>query len=202
MNSVAPLALTSSDLSTEPIPAALTSLIESAVAAFDADRETARRYLQRASALLRVTARPASRPMAAQELHRRGGLAVWQVNRVVDYIEAHLTERITGQALAALISVSVGQLFRAFKASTGIPPFQYVARRRIELACTMMKTTREPLSQVAIACGLCDQSHFCRLFRRLVGVSPGTWRRTHGAEQQPVAAFEHRYGSLNAVRAD
>lgn len=175
--------LTPAQQSAEPFPAALGSLIDGAVAAFDADRDRSRRYLLRASALLRAKYRSAG---DAEELYCRAGLAAWQVNRIIDYIEAHLTERIRGEDLAGLILVSVGQLFRAFKASVGVPPFHYIARRRVELACTMMKTTREPLSQVAIACGLCDQSHFCRVFRRLVGSSPGAWRRAHASAPNSV----------------
>ena len=80
--------------------------------------------------------------------------------------------------LADLIGVSVGQLIRAFKISVGVPPFHYIASRRVELACTMMTTTRVPLSQIAIACGLCDQAHLCKVFRRMIGMSPSIWRRT------------------------
>jgi AraC-like DNA-binding protein len=42
----------------------------------------------------------------------------------------------------------------------------------------MMSTTQEPLSQIAIACGLCDQAHLCKVFRRMIGMSPSAWRRT------------------------
>jgi AraC-like DNA-binding protein len=34
-----------------------------------------------------------------------------------------------------------------------------------------------PLSRVAVACGLCDQAHLCKVFRRLIGMSPSAWRR-------------------------
>jgi AraC family transcriptional regulator len=71
----------------------------------------------------------------------------------------------------------MGQLFRTFKVSVGVPPFHYIARRRLERACTMMMATREPLSQVALACGLCDQAHLSKVFRRLTGMSPSAWRR-------------------------
>jgi AraC family transcriptional regulator len=97
---------------------------------------------------------------------------------VVDYIETHLADRITAVDLANLIKVSTGQLFRAFKISVGVTPFHYLARRRVELACSMMRTTREPLSQVAVACGLCDQAHLCKVFRRVTGMSPSAWRRS------------------------
>ena len=161
----------------EDIPAAVPSLINAAVAAFDADRDTSRRYLMRASALLRVRHGACADAEGARPSESRGGLLAWQLNRVVDHIETHLAEKMTVTDLAALIGVSIGQLIRAFKISVGVPPFHYVARRRAELACTMMSTTREPLSQIAIACGLCDQAHLCKVFRRMIGMSPSAWRR-------------------------
>jgi AraC family transcriptional regulator len=164
--------------SLEDIPAAIPSLIDAAVAAFDADRDTSRRYLLRASALLRVGCRACADAERARPSPSRGGLLAWRLNRVFDYIETHLAEKITAMDLADLINVSVGQLIRAFKISVGVPPFHYIASRRVDLACTMMSTTREPLSQIAIACGLCDQAHLCKVFRRMTGMSPLTWRRT------------------------
>ena len=161
----------------EDIPAAIPSLIDAAVAAFDADRDTSRRYLMRASALLRVKSGACADAEGARPSESRGGLLAWQLNRVVDYIETHLAEKIMVTDLAELIDVSVGQLFRAFKASVGLPPFHYIARRRVELACTMMSTTREPLAQIAIACGMCDQAHLSNAFRRMIGMSPLVWRR-------------------------
>jgi AraC family transcriptional regulator len=159
----------------EDIPAAIPSLIDAAVAAFDADRDTSRRYLLRASALLRL--KRGARSERVRRSEYRGGLMAWQLNRVVDYIEAHLADKITALDLANLINTSVGQLFRAFKTSVGVTPFHYIAKRRVELACTLMRTTRQPLCQVAVACGLCDQAHLCKMFRRVIGMSPSVWRR-------------------------
>ena len=169
----------------EDIPAAVPSLIDAAVAAFDADRDTSRRYLMRASALLRV--KSLAHAEGARPSESRGGLLAWQLNRVVDYIEAHLEEKMMVTDLADLIDVSVGQLIRAFKVSVGVPPFHYIARRRVELACTMMSTTREPLSQIAMACGMCDQAHLSNVFRRMIGMSPLAWRR----EQEMSAVDQH-----------
>lgn len=160
----------------EGIPADVPSLIDAAVAAFDADRDTSRRYLLRASALLRVKCGACAHE-GARPSESRGGLLQWQLNRVVDYIETHLAEKMKVTDLADLIDVSVGQMIRAFKVSVGVPPFHYIARRRVELACTMMSTTREPLSQIAIACGMCDQAHLSNVFRRMIGMSPLAWRR-------------------------
>jgi AraC family transcriptional regulator len=180
----------------EDIPEAIPSLIDAAVASFDADRDTSRRYLLRASALLRVKHGARRGAESAGRSESRVGLAAWQLNRVVDYIETHLVNKITALDLADLINVSIGQLFRAFKISVGVTPFHYIASRRIELACTMMGTTQEPLCQIAVACGLCDQAHLCKVFRRMTGMSPSAWRRSMPArdtakwvESALVAAF-------------
>ena len=161
----------------EDIPASVPSLIDAAVAAFDADRDTSRRYLLRASALLRGKCGSFAHAEGDRPSEYRGGLLAWQLNRVVDYIETHLAEKMMVTDLADLIDVSAGQMIRAFKVSVGVPPCHYIARRRVELACTMMSTTREPLSQIAIACGMCDQAHLCKVFRRMTGMSPSVWRR-------------------------
>jgi AraC family transcriptional regulator len=161
-------------------PAIVSTLIDGAVATFDADRNASRRYLLRAAAILKATAPHGGK--IRRDAHLRGGLAQWQLIRVVDYIEQHLPDRITGEDLASQIGVSIGQLFRAFKASLGIPPLQYVASRRLELACSMLRATREPMSQIALTAGFCDQSHLCRVFKRAVGVTPSAWRRTHASD--------------------
>jgi AraC family transcriptional regulator len=166
----------------EDIPAAIPSLIDAAVAAFDADRDSSRRYLLRASALLRVKRAARTGAERVRRSESRRGLLAWQLNRVVDYIETHLADKITAVDLADLIKVSMGQLFRGFKISVGVTPFNYLARRRVELACSMMRTTRDPLSQIAVACGLCDQAHLCKVFRRVTGMSPLAWRNAMPAK--------------------
>jgi AraC-like DNA-binding protein len=58
------------------------------------------------------------------------------------------------------------------------PPIAYVAARRAERAKLMMTSTPERLTDIALACGFSDQPHLNRSFRRVVGTSPGHWRRT------------------------
>jgi AraC family transcriptional regulator len=188
------------EASSERIPGAISLLIDSAIAAFDADRDTSRRYLMSASAILRAHSATRSDPKRGLEAPPPGGLATWQVNRVVDYIEQHLREKITGQRLAQLVNVSVGQMFRAFRVSVGVSPFHYIARRRIEFACALLQTTRESLAQVAVASGLCDQSHLCRVFRRVMGVTPAMWRRANATDPELVRFMRSRpIGSFQAL---
>jgi AraC family transcriptional regulator len=176
----------------EHIPAAIPGLIDAAVAAFDADRDTSRRYLLIASAVL--GARRLAR--SAEGVGQARGLLSWELNRVVDYIETHLADKITAKDLASLIDVSMGQLYRAFKVSVGVTPLRYVASRRVEHVCTMLITTRESISQLALACGFADQSHLCRLFRRSIGMPPSAWRRVMKARYASPDA------SGNDLRAD
>lgn len=173
------------------LPAAISSLIDGAAARFDTDRAAARRYLLRASAILRAARAPGPEGESSSGLKSpAGALATWQVNRVLDYIDSHLTEKITLRDLARLIDVSVGRLCRAFKVSVGVSPYRFIARKRVELACGMLKTSPQPLSQVAISCGLCDQSHFSRFFRQATGMSPAAWRRVNAVG--PIPGFAPR----------
>jgi AraC-like DNA-binding protein len=94
--------------------------------------------------------------------------------------EQHLAEKLACARRADLVGISAGHLFRSLKVSVGVTPFQYVAARRIELACNLIKSTTQTLSQIALAAGLCDQSQFCRVFRRRVGMTPSAWRRNYG----------------------
>ena len=66
---------------------------------------------------------------------------------------------------------------RAFKATFGTKVLDYIHRCRIERAQQLMLVSKQPLSQIALACGFADQSHYCRVFRAVVGLSPNAWRR-------------------------
>jgi AraC family transcriptional regulator len=172
---------------TQSIPAIVSMLIDGALAALDVHQGVPRGYLLRASALLQACS--ASKEPRCASPYSRGGLATRQLNRLVDYVEQHLADRITGEDLGQLIGVSIGQLFRAFKVSVGVPPLRYVTARRLEFACALLRRSSEPLSQIALASGFCDQSHFCRVFRRLMGIAPAAWRRAQcsGSPYQPTA---------------
>ena len=107
----------------------------------------------------------------------RGGLAPWQMRKVDCYVRATLDRSVRVKDLARQVSLSASYLSRAFKTSFGTTPHMYIIRLRLELAQRLMLTTQDPLSQIALLCGLADQAHLSRLFRREVGDTPGAWRR-------------------------
>ena len=134
---------------------------------------------------------PAARtgpPLPGVGVATRGGLAPWQVRRVTEYIEEHLSSTIRLQDLAGIARLSHSHFCRAFKESLGHPAHAYVMRRRVNRAQGLMLTTSESLSQIAALCGMADQAHFCKLFRRLVGESPNAWRRANRQAQAAPAA--------------
>jgi AraC-like DNA-binding protein len=154
---------------------ALTQFIAVAGAALDANPNVAHDCIMRCIALLQSSVSSPA-PSAA----RTGGLALWQANRVSGYISANLHAHIRAHDLAAILQLSVGHFSRAFRQTFGQAPKSYVTSRRVLRAQELLIRSHEPLAQVALRCGLSDQSHFTRVFRRLVGVTPGAWRRQHG----------------------
>lgn len=134
---------------------------------------------------------------ALQNVLRPGGLATWQTRRALAYIEATLGSKVAIRDMADLVALSKSHFRRAFKHSLGSSPMTYVAMRRVERAKIMMASTRQGLTDIALACGFADQSHFNRSFRRIVGVSPGLWRRNR-AIQNPARRHS---GSAVAVRS-
>lgn len=159
---------------------ATAQLLEAAYRARQGDCESAKALIARASAHLRGD--PCTTPMGLHPLKQRvpqvlrGGLALWQARRLTAHIDTHLAETIRVEGLAALLGLSVGHFCRAFKATFTVSAHTYLTRRRIEVAQCMMLTTHEPLGSIALACGMSDQSHFTRLFRRIVGETPHAWR--------------------------
>jgi AraC-like DNA-binding protein len=108
----------------------------------------------------------------------RNGLRPWQARRVTTHIDANLAAPIRIKDLASLADISTSHFCRTFKCTFGYTARAWIARRRIEAAQSLMLLTHAPLSEIALSCGMSDQSHFTRAFRRIVGETPQSWRRT------------------------
>ena len=166
------------------IKGAMTALLCAVSDALKDEPQIVQDNIQRARAILNIAdtvelERPEIAPQAAQDsgLIHRGGLAPWQVCRVLTHIEAHLGAPMTTAELANLVRLSRFHFCRAFRRSFNDSPHVYLMRRRVERAQGLMLTTTTPLAQIAVSCGLADQAHFTRLFRRFAGESPRAWRR-------------------------
>jgi AraC family transcriptional regulator len=154
----------------------LSSLLATAAVALNTNRRVTQRCIQRAAVLLGIDLIAGTDGTAGRSC-LRGRLASWQAKRVTSYIEDKLDSIIRVSDLAGLVRLSSSHFSRAFRETFGEAPLTYVMKRRMVRAQQLMLTSRVPLSQVALACGMCDQAHFSRTFRRIVGTNPGVWRR-------------------------
>ena len=151
----------------------------------DTDRETVRKCLTNAAALLGSDGQTSV--AHSTPVFRRGGLARWQATRAMAHIEANLESKMCTDQLAELAHVSPSHFYRSFKRSFGVPPMQYVVLRRVDRAKVMMTSTRKQLKEIAVACGFADQPHLTKWFRRIVGESPGRWRRANASAPTPTS---------------
>jgi AraC-like DNA-binding protein len=106
----------------------------------------------------------------------RGGLPPRVLRRIREYIEGNIDQRISVELLAGLANLSVCYFVRAFKQSMGTTPHDYLVRQRVERTKHLLSGSDMPLSEIALAAGFADQSHFSRRFRQHVGMSPRDYR--------------------------
>jgi len=154
----------------------LLTLLTATQKAIRYDSSIASAYLTEAIALL-----PVEDHIDASQRKNKGGLASWQVTRIDKFIEKNIDQCIRTTELASLLGLSVSHFSHSFKKTTGATPLMYVAATRVEAARQHMLRSDEPLSEIALRHGFCDQSHFCRVFRRETGLAPLAWRKLHEA---------------------
>jgi AraC family transcriptional regulator len=116
---------------------------------------------------------------ASEESVTGQGVAPW-LTRARDRLLADLVNPPSIAALAAEAGVHPSHVARAFRRAFGCCPGELLQRARIEQACIAMRDRRATLSQVAAAGGYADQSHFGRVFRKVVGTTPARFRSTLG----------------------
>jgi AraC family transcriptional regulator len=78
--------------------------------------------------------------------------------------------------VAKASGLSPSHFARRFKSATGAPPHQYLMAMRVERAKRRL-LAREPIAEIALECGFTHQEHLTRVFRRLTGMTPASYRR-------------------------
>ena len=110
----------------------------------------------------------------------RGGLAGWQLRRVIDYMAANVARDVSIDELVGITGLSRAQFFRAFRRSTGDTPACHMQRLRMRYAATLLERG-QTVGEVAHIFHYSNQSHFAAAFWRVHGVNPSEWRRMHRA---------------------
>ena len=108
---------------------------------------------------------------------REGGCSKRALEQATDFINDNLSQKLTLARIAGAAHVSPHHFARSFKAATGLSPHQYVIRRRVERAKSLLADTDLSVVDVAQAVGFSNPSHLAFHVRRLLGASPSALRR-------------------------
>lgn len=103
--------------------------------------------------------------------------AYGRISRAIDAIHHRFAESLDSAMLARLAGLSRSQFDRHFQRLFATTPHEYLTRVRVQAARNLLDVGDEPITVIALRCGFYDHSHFSRNFRRLMGVSPTTYRK-------------------------
>jgi AraC family transcriptional regulator len=98
------------------------------------------------------------------------------LKRVIDYIQSHLDEDLSLEAIADVAHISSYYFGKLFKISMGQTVHQYVMSERLKRARWLLKNRTLPQEEIALACGFSSQSHFATAFRNETGLTPRRFR--------------------------
>lgn len=106
-----------------------------------------------------------------------GRLPQSKLQQVIDYIDAYLDRDLSLKELASVVQMSPQYFSQLFKQTTGTTPHQYIIRYRIERAKYLLQQNQLSIAEIATLAGFADQSHLHRHFKRLVGITPKSFRQ-------------------------
>jgi AraC-like DNA-binding protein len=100
-----------------------------------------------------------------------------RIQEAMARIEATCHEALPLNELASSVGLSPFHFLRVFRSVTGTTPHQYLIGARLRLAVRLLLDTELPVTRIAYEVGFQDLSNFVSTFRRVVGRSPGAYRR-------------------------
>jgi AraC family transcriptional regulator len=120
--------------------------------------------------------------------HRPAGarLSPRRLARAVEFMRQHLADDIGVKEIAAAASLSAFHFARAFRNTTGMPPYRCLLHCRVTKVRELLSIGDRPLAEIAAAAGFADQSHMTNVFRRLAGMTPSQYRLRLQMEAAPA----------------
>ena len=109
--------------------------------------------------------------------------------QIRDYIDLHLGEPLRLELIAERFYISRAYLARIFQQAYHQSPYDYILKRKMQIACDMLATTRMPVQEVAVRLAFGDPHYFSNAFKKVVGKSPRDYRQSMGG-LQAIDAFE------------
>lgn len=104
--------------------------------------------------------------------------AAEKIRSIITYLEDNYADEISLRSLSETFDISIPYLCSTFKAFTGSSPIDYLIRRRIFMAKTMLDSTDNAIIKISKDCGFDSLSNFNHLFKSLTGLSPTLHRKT------------------------
>jgi AraC-like DNA-binding protein len=99
-----------------------------------------------------------------------------RIATAVRFIEQNFKRPLSLEELSALVGISLYHFLRTFKQVAGLTPHQFILRRRLREAALKLRTTREPVLDIALDVGFGDLSNFNHTFRAAFGTTPTNYR--------------------------
>lgn len=100
-----------------------------------------------------------------------------EVRRLSDYILQHLAEPLGTEDFVRIANLSKYHLIRLFRQQMGVPPYRYLQQCRVHRAQELLRTTQQPVGEIAASVGLPDPVNFIRHFRSITGTTPAKYRK-------------------------
>jgi AraC family transcriptional regulator len=107
-----------------------------------------------------------------ESINNSSGLPKYKLRKAIEYINEHLADDISLEAIAKEISMSQYHFARLFKQSMEVSVHQYVIRRRVEVAKQLLTQGNLNITDIAFQVGFANPSHLSHHFKRIVGVTP------------------------------
>jgi AraC family transcriptional regulator len=95
-----------------------------------------------------------------------------------EQLHARFAENLTLAEVAQNVGIHPVHLAQTFHKTYHCTVGEYLRKLRIEYACHELATSAKPIVEIALAAGFCDQSHFTRTFKRIIGAAPSQYRES------------------------
>lgn len=99
--------------------------------------------------------------------------------KAIRYMEAHYAEKFSLKAMSAALFLNGSYLLRAFRRTTGMTLLQYHNGLRCRAACDLLEKDKLKIQQIGFQVGFLTASHFAKVFKSIVGVTPKEYKASH-----------------------
>ncbi|WP_235048340.1 helix-turn-helix domain-containing protein [Arcticibacter svalbardensis] len=100
-----------------------------------------------------------------------------RINNTIQFIIAHLPEKLSNEMLAERINMATNSFSRLFKVNIGMSVQQYILKKKVELSCNLIHHSNDSIDELAYVCGFSDRLHFTKTFKHVTGITPTIYKK-------------------------